>query len=137
MNLIRSLPGYDSEVYGTGKPSLQAEWRKSDLITPDELIPKPLEFVLRKGTPDTIAGWQALAPFADADAAEPVDGRRAKQLGVVGRRAYGSARRRRTLAGHAPNRRTGDHTVIQARCRLGWHGSPRTDRGVARSRLER
>lgn len=48
-----------------------------------------------------------------------------------------SARRRRTLAGHAPNRRTGDHTVIQARCRLGWHGSPRTDRGVARSRLER
>jgi hypothetical protein len=32
-----------------------------DLITPDELIPKPHEFVLRNGTPDTIAGWKALA----------------------------------------------------------------------------
>ena len=61
MNLMRSLPGYESEIYQTGKPSLQAEWRKSDLITPDELIPKPHEFVLRNGTPDTIAGWQALA----------------------------------------------------------------------------
>ena len=31
-----------------------------DLITPDELIPKPHELVLRNGTPDTIAGWKAL-----------------------------------------------------------------------------
>jgi hypothetical protein len=31
-----------------------------DLITPGELIPQPHEFVLRNGTPDTIAGWKAL-----------------------------------------------------------------------------
>ena len=61
MNLIRSLPGYESEIYETRKPSLQAGWRRFDLITPDELIPQPHEFVLRNGTPDTIAGWQALA----------------------------------------------------------------------------
>ena len=61
MNLIHSLPRHESEIYKTGKPSLKAEWRKFDLITPDELIPKPHEFVLRNGTPDTIAGWQALA----------------------------------------------------------------------------
>jgi hypothetical protein len=60
MNPIRSLPGYESEIYETGKP-LQAQWRTLDLITPDELIPQPDEFVLRNGTPDTIAGWQALA----------------------------------------------------------------------------
>jgi hypothetical protein len=30
-------------------------------ITPDELIPKPHDFVHRNGTPDTIAGWKALA----------------------------------------------------------------------------
>jgi hypothetical protein len=61
MNLIHALPRYESEIYETGKPSPQAEWRKFDLITPDELIPKPHEFVLRNGTPDTIAGRQALA----------------------------------------------------------------------------
>ena len=32
-----------------------------DVITPDELIPQPHELVLRNGTPDTIAGWKALA----------------------------------------------------------------------------
>ena len=31
------------------------------MITPDELIPQPRELVLRNGTPDTIAGWKALA----------------------------------------------------------------------------
>jgi hypothetical protein len=31
------------------------------LITPDQLIPNPHELVLRNGTPDTIAGWKALA----------------------------------------------------------------------------
>ena len=31
------------------------------LITPDLLIPQPRELVLRHGTPDTIAGWKALA----------------------------------------------------------------------------
>ena len=31
------------------------------MITPDELIPKPHELVLRNGAPDTIAGWKALA----------------------------------------------------------------------------
>ncbi len=35
--------------------------RMVDLITPDELIPQPQEFVLRNGPPDTIAGWKALA----------------------------------------------------------------------------
>ena len=35
--------------------------RMVDPITPDELIPEPHEFVLRNGTPDTIAGWKALA----------------------------------------------------------------------------
>jgi hypothetical protein len=32
-----------------------------DVITPDELIPKPHELVLQHGAPDTIAGWKALA----------------------------------------------------------------------------
>jgi hypothetical protein len=31
-----------------------------DLTNPDELIPKPREFVLENGTPDTIAEWKAL-----------------------------------------------------------------------------
>ena len=31
------------------------------LIAADELIPQPHELVLRNGTPDTIAGWKALA----------------------------------------------------------------------------
>jgi hypothetical protein len=32
-----------------------------DVITADELVPEPRELVLRNGTPDTIAGWKALA----------------------------------------------------------------------------
>ena len=32
----------------------------ADLVTPDELIPKPHEFVLEKGAPDSVAGWKAL-----------------------------------------------------------------------------
>ena len=32
-----------------------------DVITPDQLIPQPREFVLRNGPPDTIAAWKALA----------------------------------------------------------------------------
>ena len=35
--------------------------RMVDLITPDQLVPQPHELVLRNGTPDTIAGWKALA----------------------------------------------------------------------------
>jgi Protein of unknown function (DUF2515) len=35
--------------------------RMVDLITTDELIPKPHDLVLRTGTPDTIAGWKGLA----------------------------------------------------------------------------
>jgi hypothetical protein len=31
------------------------------MITPDELVPDPHEFVLRHGVPDTIAAWKALA----------------------------------------------------------------------------
>jgi len=30
------------------------------VITSDELIPEPREYVLRNGAPDTIAGWKAL-----------------------------------------------------------------------------
>jgi Protein of unknown function (DUF2515) len=30
------------------------------MITPDELVPRPHEFVLRHGAPDTIAGWKAM-----------------------------------------------------------------------------
>ena len=30
------------------------------MITSDELIPEPREYVLRNGAPDTIAGWKAL-----------------------------------------------------------------------------
>jgi hypothetical protein len=37
-------------------------------LTPDELIPPPRELVLRNGTPDTIAGWKALADMHPADA---------------------------------------------------------------------
>ena len=40
---------------------MKRKGRVVDLITPDELIPKPDELVLRNGTPDTIAGWKALA----------------------------------------------------------------------------
>jgi hypothetical protein len=32
-----------------------------DLITPDQLLPQPHELVIENGTPDTIAGWKALA----------------------------------------------------------------------------
>jgi hypothetical protein len=32
-----------------------------EVITPDQLFPNPHEHVLRTGTPDTIAGWKALA----------------------------------------------------------------------------
>jgi len=32
----------------------------ADLITPDELVPKPHEFVSSNGVPETIAGWKAL-----------------------------------------------------------------------------
>ena len=39
----------------------QRNGRMVDLITSDELIPQPHELVLRNGTPDTIAGWKALA----------------------------------------------------------------------------
>ena len=35
--------------------------KPATLITPDQLIPQPHELVLRHGTPDTIAGWKALA----------------------------------------------------------------------------
>ena len=32
-----------------------------DLITRDQLVPQPHELVLASGTPNTIAGWKALA----------------------------------------------------------------------------
>jgi hypothetical protein len=61
MSLFRSVPGDESEIHEAGKPVLQNEWRIVDLISSDELVPKPPEFVLRNGRPDTIAGWKALA----------------------------------------------------------------------------
>jgi len=33
----------------------------SSTLTPDWLVPQPRELILRNGTPDTIAGWKALA----------------------------------------------------------------------------
>ena len=33
----------------------------ADLITPDQLVPRPHELVPANGRPDTIAGWKALA----------------------------------------------------------------------------
>jgi hypothetical protein len=48
-----SLPGDGSKV--------EDEWRIVDLFTSDELSPRPPEFAIRSGTPDTIAGWKALA----------------------------------------------------------------------------
>ena len=35
--------------------------RMAELITPADLLPPPREFVRENGTPDTIAGWKALA----------------------------------------------------------------------------
>ena len=42
-------------------PEAEAIRVGSTLITPDQLIPQPRELVLQNGTPDTIAGWKALA----------------------------------------------------------------------------
>src|ERR687897_1133656 len=61
MNLLRSRPRYQSETTEAAKPVLQDESRTLDLITSDELGPKPHELLLRNGRPDTIAGWKALA----------------------------------------------------------------------------
>jgi hypothetical protein len=60
LNLFRSHPRYQPEINEAG-PVLQHESRIVDLITSDELGPKPQELVLRNGRPDTIAGWKALA----------------------------------------------------------------------------
>lgn len=49
------------------RPVLHDEWRIVDLLTSDELAPRPIEFALRHGTPDTIAGWKALADGLLAD----------------------------------------------------------------------
>src|SRR5918994_1877085 len=61
MNLLRSLPGDESEIPEAGPPVLQDEWRIIDLISSDELVPKLPELVRRNGGPNTIAGWKALA----------------------------------------------------------------------------
>ena len=49
------------DVEPTVRPRAEAIRVGFALITPDELIPQPHELVLRNGTPDTIAGWKALA----------------------------------------------------------------------------
>src|ERR687897_2861181 len=61
MNLLRSLPGDESEIPEAGPPVLQDEWRIIDLISSDEVVPKLPELVRRNGGPNTIAGWKALA----------------------------------------------------------------------------
>ena len=61
MSLFHSRPRYQSDINEAGKPALEDESRILDLITSDELGPKPHELVLRKDRPDTIAGWKALA----------------------------------------------------------------------------
>src|SRR5918994_2241577 len=61
MNLFRSRPRYQSEIDEAAKPVLQHESSILDLISSDELGPKPHELLLRNGRPDTIAGWKALA----------------------------------------------------------------------------
>ena len=43
------------------EPRFKRRRRTVDLITADELVPKPDELVLQYGMPDTIAGWKALA----------------------------------------------------------------------------
>src|ERR687897_1856156 len=61
MNLLRSRRRYQLENNGAAKV-LQDASRTLDIdLTSDELVPKPAEFVLRNGRPDTIAGWKALA----------------------------------------------------------------------------
>ena len=52
MSLFRPLSSDESEIH---------EWRIVDLISSDEPVARPLEFVLRDGKPDTIAGWKTLA----------------------------------------------------------------------------
>src|SRR5918995_5985244 len=61
MNLFRPRPRYPSEIDEAANPVLQDESRILDLITSDELGPRPHELVLRNGRPDTIAGWKELA----------------------------------------------------------------------------
>src|SRR5262245_49474608 len=61
MDVFAALPGDESKVDTVGRPVLQDEWRGVDLFTSDELAPRPPEFALRNGTPETIAAWKALA----------------------------------------------------------------------------
>lgn len=56
-----SLPGDGPRVDTAGRPVQQDAWRIADLLTSDELAPRPAEFAIRDGTPATIAGWKALA----------------------------------------------------------------------------
>ena len=49
------------QVDPTVRPEREAIRVGFTLITPDQLIPQPHELVRRHGTPDTIAGWKALA----------------------------------------------------------------------------
>lgn len=56
-----SLPGARPKDDTPGRSTLQGEWRIVDLLSPDDLAPRPTEFALRNGTPGTIAGWKALA----------------------------------------------------------------------------
>lgn len=61
MDVTRSRPGGGPKVDTAGRPVLHDEWRIVDLLTSDDLAPRPIEFALRHGTPGTIDGWKALA----------------------------------------------------------------------------
>ena len=59
-------PTSSSALSTTSRRRVMRVWsrgdgRMVDLITADDLVPQPHELVLRNGTPDTIAGWKALA----------------------------------------------------------------------------
>jgi hypothetical protein len=61
------VPGNVSSGDTAGSPVAKDEWRIVDLLTSDDLAPRPPEFALRAATPGTIAEWKALADGLLAD----------------------------------------------------------------------
>jgi hypothetical protein len=61
MDVSGALPADGSNVDTAGRLDLQDAWRIVDLLTADELTPRPAEFVLGTRRPATIAEWKALA----------------------------------------------------------------------------
>ena len=58
---MRSMPASHLLLPRSANRVVKRDPRVVAPITPNELIPPPHEFVRRNGTPDTIAGWKALA----------------------------------------------------------------------------